>query len=262
MIKEQIQLIKMDKIDRPIKVARDLIDPEKVRELAESIRESTLLQPIILRPLNGRYEIVVGDRRYLAHKLINLTEIKAIIKELSDQETVVIRGVENLQRVDLTPSEEAKTYLLLKEEGGLSTKEICKKTGKAHNTVTRYINFARCPEEVRRAVDLKQISLNVLETLQMIEDPEQFKYFFQMAAANGITEKVATLWVEDYLKTKAGTYYSDGGGLPPANIEIEMKPIFITCEVCLGPCEIKLVRNVVMCPECRKKVRSPGVKAA
>lgn len=252
---EQIQLIKMEMIDRPVKIARELIDPEKVRELAESIRESGLLQPVLLRPSNGRYEMVAGDRRYLAHKLLNLKEIKAIVRELDDRETVVIRGIENLQRVDLTPSEEGMVYLTLKEEGGLSAKDIAKKTGKSFNTVTRYINFARCSEEVRRAVDRKEISLLVLEILQEIDDPEAFQYHFKMAASNGITHHVARLWVDDFVKTKAGTYYADDGSAPPSNVEVESKPVFMTCEVCLGPCEIKKVRNLVVCPECRKKVK-------
>lgn len=251
----QIQLIKMDMIDRPGKIARETIDPEKVRELAESIRESGLLQPVLLRPSNGRYEMVAGDRRYLAHKLLNLKQIKAIVREIDDHETVVIRGIENLQRVDLTPSEEASVYLLLKEEGRLSTKEIAKKVGKSGNTVDRYLKFAKCPEHVRKAVDRKEISLLILETLLEIDDPEAFEYHFKMAASNGINNTVARLWVDDYFKSKSGTYYSDNGGAPPANVEIESKPTFMTCEVCLGPCEIKAVRNLVVCPECRKKVR-------
>lgn len=254
-MKDQIQLIKIDMIDRPVKVARELIDPEKVRELAESIRESGLLQPVLLRPSSGRYEMVAGDRRYLAHKLLNLKEIKAIVRELDDRETVIIRGVENLQRVDLTPSEEARTYLALKEEGGLSTNEIAKKTGKAVMTIRRYLNFAVLPEEVRRAVDLKKISLNTLEVLVEIDDPDAFKYFFDMAATSGLTEKVARMWVDDYFKTKSGNFYSEDGSPPQDNISEPLKPIFMTCECCHNPVEIKLVSNLVVCRDCRKKVR-------
>jgi ParB/RepB/Spo0J family partition protein len=255
MVQDQIKLIKMDLIDRPVKMARETIDPEKVRELAESIRESGLLQPVLLRPSNGRFEMVAGDRRYLAHKLLNLKEIKAIVKQLDDRETIVVRGIENLQRVDLTPSEEAKTYILLKDEAGLSFREIAKKTGKALETIRRYINFGNCPEEVRRAVDRKQISLNTLETLREIDDPDAFKYHFEMAAANGVTEKVARMWVDDYIKTKAGEFYNETGTLPPGDGGTEAKPVFMTCEVCHNPCEIRKVRNLVVCPECGKKVR-------
>jgi ParB/RepB/Spo0J family partition protein len=255
MSEDQIQIIQMDLIDRPVKIARELIDPEKVRELAESIREVGLLEPVLLASRNGRYEMVAGDRRYLAHKLLNFKEIKAIVHELDDREIVVIRGIENLQRVDLTPSEEGRVYLALKEEGGLSTKDIAKKTGKSFNTVTRYMNFARCSEEVRKAVDRKDISIATLETLQEIDDPEAFLYHFKMAASNGITAQVARLWVDDYLKSKSGTYYNDDGSVPPSNLEIETKPVYMTCEVCLDPCEIHKVRNLVVCPECRKKLR-------
>jgi ParB family chromosome partitioning protein len=256
-MKEQIRAIKIDLVDRPVKIARETIDPERVRELAESIRESGLLQPIILRPQNGRYEIVAGDRRYLAHKLLELKEIKAIVKDLDDQQTVVIRGIENLQRENLSPSEEAGVYLLLKEEGGLSSKDIAQKVGKSVNTVVRYLNFAKCPEHVKKAVDRKEVSLLILETLLEIDDPASFEYYFKMAVSNGINNTVARMWVDDYFKSKSGTYYSDNGGLPIPNVDIEIKPQYITCEVCLGACEIKAVRNLVVCPECRKKVRHP-----
>jgi ParB family chromosome partitioning protein len=251
----QIQLIELTMIDRPVKIARELIDPERVRELAESIRENGLLEPVIVRPVNGRFEMVAGDRRYLAHKLLGLKDIKAIVRELDDGQTIIIRGIENLQRENLTPSEEGQVYLLMKEEGGLSSKEISRRTGKAHNTVTRYLRFALCTEEVRRAVDRKEISLSVLETLQEIEDSEQFSYFFKMAASNGITEKVARLWVDDYNKTKQGTYYTEQGGLPGVNLEASSKPIYITCEICHGATEIKAVRNMVVCVTCGQKVR-------
>jgi ParB family chromosome partitioning protein len=255
MADDQIQLVKLELIDRPVKISREVIDPEKVRELAESIRESGLLQPVLLRPCNGRYEMVAGDRRYLAHKLLNLKEIKAIVRDLDDRETIVIRGIENLQRVDLTPSEEGQVYLLLKEEGGLSAKEIAKKTGKSLNTIQRYMKFASCPEEVRRAVDRKDLSLLALEALLEIDDPDAFDYHFKMAAANGVTAEVARMWVDDFNKTRGGTYYSGDGGVPSVNVDTEMKPVFVTCEVCHGPTEVRKVRSMMVCLDCFKKVK-------
>jgi len=255
VIEGQIELIPMEKIDRPVKISRELIDPERVRELAESIREVGLLEPVILRRVNGRFEMVAGDRRYLAHKLLGEKEIKAIVKELDDRDTVVIRGIENLQRVNLTASEEAQVYLLLKTEGGMSQKEICKRTGKSPTTICRYLNFAVLPEEVRAAVDRKQISLNTLEALREIDDEVAFMYYFKMAAANGATQEVARLWVDDYKKTSQGTYYAEDGAPPDPNTGSEAKPIFLTCEICHGAVELRKVRNIVSCPECNKKAR-------
>jgi ParB family chromosome partitioning protein len=255
MVLEKIELVKLDQIDRPAKIAREAIDPEKVRELAESIREVGLLEPVLLRPSNGRFEMVAGDRRYLAHKLLGLKEIKAIIKKLDDRETVIVRGIENLQRENLTPSEEGAFYVALKEEGGLTIKEVARRTGKTEKTVSRLIWFSKFPEDVRRAVDSKQVSLNVLEILAEVEDLDMFKYFFDMATGSGISSTVARLWIDDYLKTKAGTFYAESGGSPSGSVPVEVKPVFLTCEVCFNPCDISKIRSLMVCPECGKKVR-------
>jgi hypothetical protein len=145
--------------------------------------------------------------------------------------------------------------LVLKDDGGLSLKQIAKKTGKAVSTVARYVNFARLPEEVRRVVDEGKVSIGAIEVLHEIDDMDAFMFYFNNGGVNGFTEKVARLWVDDYLKTKQGTYYSGDGGGPVPSVETEAKPIFITCEVCHAAVEIHKVRNLVTCPDCMKKVR-------
>jgi len=253
---EKVKDINMSMIDRPVKIARELIDPEKIRELAESIREIGLLQPIILRPSNGRYEIVAGDRRYLAHKLLGAKKIKAIVKELDDRETVVTRGTENIQRENLTPSEEGQIYLSLRQDAGLSPHQIAKRLGRSPATIDRYLRFIKCPEEVRKVVDQKKISLVVLEIFLEIEDPDTFKYYLEMAATNGATERVARLWVDDYFKTKVGNYYSINGGNQGAKVGEELKPTYATCGICHGPVEIRYIKTIIACNECSKKVRN------
>jgi len=252
---DRIQVLDMKMIDRPVKIARETIDPERVRELAESIRESGLQQPIKVRPVNGRYEIVFGDRRYLAHKLLDLKTIKAIVTEMDDKETAIVRGMENLQRENLTPSEEARHYRELKEEGGMGVMEIAKRTGKSPQTIKKYMDFGQIPEEFRGAVDKKKISMGALLTLREIGDADIFKYHFEMAAQNGVTEAVARLWVDDHFKSQAGKYYEGTGSLPPGGIDSVAKPVYMTCECCLGAVEMKEVRSVVVCIPCLKKVR-------
>jgi len=258
MVVEKIQVIKLDLIDRPARMARETIDPERIRELAESIREVGQLQPVVVRPRNGRYEMVAGDRRFLAAKLLGLKEIKAVVRHLSDRDTVIVRGVENLQRENLTPSEEALFYLSLKEEGGLSHGEISRRTGKSKVTITRMMWFAKFPEDVRHAVDRKEVSLNVLEVLAEVEDETMFKYYFNMAAQNGISPTVARLWVDDYRKTKLGTYNNGDGGGRPDSILPEVKPVFITCDCCHSPIELKNIRNIMVCGSCFTKVTKRG----
>jgi ParB family chromosome partitioning protein len=94
----KVEEIRLELIDRPERADRDAIDPESIRELAESIKEIGLQQPILLRPENSRYELVAGDRRFLAHRLINAKTIKAFVKQMQPQEVFIIRATENLQR--------------------------------------------------------------------------------------------------------------------------------------------------------------------
>jgi ParB family chromosome partitioning protein len=255
MSDDQIQLIELSLIDRPFKISRDTIDPEKVRELAESIREKGLLQPIILRPQNGRYEIVAGDRRFLAHRFLESKMIKAVILDLDDQDTIILRAVENLQRENLTHCEEGRVYALLMEIGGFTQNQIAKKTGKSISTIQNHIKLIGYPDYVQTACDRRLVSLAVAHTLMEIEDADFRKYYFNMAVENGINEKVARLWVDDHFKSKAGTFYDDAGGVPVPDVGGELKPVFVTCEVCHGPTEIKNVRNMMVCRECQKKVR-------
>ena len=255
MSEGQIQLIELSMIDRPFKISRDTIDPERVRELAESIREKGLLQPIILRPQNGRFEIVAGDRRFLAHKFLEIKVIKAIVLELDDHDTIIMRAVENLQRENLTHCEEGRVYALLMEMGGFTQNQIAKKTGKSVSTIQNHVKLIGYPDYVQIAADRKLVSLAVCHTLMEIEDPDFRKYYFNMAVENGINEKVARLWVDDHFKSKAGTFYDDGGAPPQSNGDTETKPVFVTCEVCHGPTELKNVCNMMVCKECRKKVR-------
>lgn len=254
-MEDQIQLVKMEMIDRPFKISRDTIDPDRVRELAESIREKGLLQAIILRPQNGRYEIVAGDRRFLAHRFLEMKEIKATILDLDDHDTIILRAVENLQRENLTHCEEGRVYSLLMEMGGFTQNQIAKKTGKSVSTIQNHIKLIGYPDYVQIAADRKLISLAACHALMEIDDPDMQKYYFNMAVENGINEKVARLWVDDYFKSKTGTFYDDGGAPPQVIDGSESKPIFVTCEVCHGPTEIKNVRNMMVCQECRKKVR-------
>jgi len=255
MVKNQIQIIKMEMIDRPFKISRDNIDPERVRELAESIREKGLLQPIILRPQNGRYEIVAGDRRFLAHRFLSMKEIRATVLDIDDQDTIVMRAIENIQRENLTHCEEGRVYALLMEMGGFTQNQIAKKTGKSVSTIQNHLKLIGYPDYVQIAADRKLVSLAVCHILMEIEDEDFRKYYFNMAVENGINEKVARLWVDDHFKSKAGTFYDDGGAPPAGGDGVEIKPVFVTCEVCHGPTEIKNVCNMMLCKECKKKVR-------
>ena len=129
---------------------RKEFDPEKLQELASSIQEHGVIQPVIVRPRlnNTGYELVVGERRLRACKMIGLEKIPAVIKTLSDQEMTEIALIENIQRENLNPVEEAKAYKRLIEEFGLTQEEVAKKVGKSRSFVANFLRLLQLPSDI------------------------------------------------------------------------------------------------------------------
>jgi len=252
---DQISLLDLEKIDPPIDAARDSIDPDKVRELAESIRAEGLLQPILVRPYDGRFEVVIGHRRYLAHRLIGEVKIKSIVKELTDDEVFIIRSIENDQREDLNPIERAKNYKKLREKFNFSTHQIAQKVGKSHQTVMRYLKLLEVPEDFQDALIKGKISMEVALCLVKIEDPDFRKYYFKAAVDNGATLTVAEMWVSDYEKTRIGPGQGYEGGRGDLGEPQETLPIYQTCVCCTGPCDVNKVKYIPVCPSCEVEIR-------
>ena len=127
---------------------RKEFDQEALEELAASIAEHGVLQPILVRPVSGGYQIVAGERRWRAARLAGLVEIPAVIKEMTDQEVGQAALVENLQREDLNPVEEALGYHQLMEQFGMTQEQVAKKVAKSRPAVANAVRLLGLPEEV------------------------------------------------------------------------------------------------------------------
>ena len=252
---EEIVYLDIEKLDPPKDSDRDIIDPDSVRELAESIRSQGLHSPILVRPANGRYEIVFGHRRFLAHRLLGEVKIRSMVRELTDDQVFETRAVENDQREDLNPIERAKTYRRLKDKFGMSNRQIAQRMGRSPGVVDKYLTLLEIPVEFQEVVARKKISMQVAIILNHIEDPEFKKFYFTSAVENGVTMEVAEMWLNDWRKTKAGTAYSDGGGVGVSGEIQESLPIYQPCVCCLGPVEISKLRMIYVCLECELQVR-------
>lgn len=133
-------------------------DEGKLSELAESIKRVGLLQPILVRPRGGKYEVVHGERRYRACKLAGKETIRAEIRELSEREVVEIQLIENLQRENLNPIEEAETFRRLVEDFGYTHEEVGKRIGKSREYVTNKLRLLKLPSEVQKKVRERLLS--------------------------------------------------------------------------------------------------------
>lgn len=249
-----VEKVLMDLVDPPKVPARRVIDPENVRELAESIRERGQQTPITLRPVNGRYEIIAGHRRYLAHRFLGMPEILAVVKEMTEEDALVERATENLQREDLTPMEQARTYDDMRKKLGWGLDRIARKMGKAEGTIKKYVALLALDREFQDAIDAKKLGMDAAHILCQIDDPEFRKYYLIQAVENGVTIAVATMWVASYKASKEARLYEQGGVVGGVTGLTEDKPTYQTCGACDGPVNIKELRYVPLCPECVKQI--------
>ncbi|HUU03202.1 MAG TPA: ParB/RepB/Spo0J family partition protein [Myxococcota bacterium] len=138
---------------------RQGFDEKKLLELTESVKSRGVIHPLIVRQHDLNYQIVAGERRWRAAKLAGLKTIPVIVKELTDAEVLELALIENLQREDLNPLEEAEAYQNLIDEHGLTQEELSKRVGKRRSSVANMLRLLRLPAEVRRMLLVGQISM-------------------------------------------------------------------------------------------------------
>lgn len=155
------------------KQPRKAFDQERLEELASSIREHGLVQPIVVRPKGGKYEIVAGERRWRASQLAGLTKVPALIRDFSEAETMEIALIENLQREDLNPLEEAEAFRVLIEEYHLTQDELARRLGKSRPQITNTLRLLQLSPEARREVQAGRLSMGHAKVLLGVEDPEE-----------------------------------------------------------------------------------------
>ena len=153
----QVQLVRIERISQAAYQPRQVFEPGALAELAQSIREKGVLQPLLVRPRGDAFEIVAGERRWRASQLAGLTELPVIIRDLGDREALEIAIVENLQREDLGPLEEARAYQVLIDQG-LNQEGVAQAVGKGRSTISNALRLLTLPQGVLQALDEGQIS--------------------------------------------------------------------------------------------------------
>lgn len=153
------QEISVDLIDSNPYQTRRRINDEALRDLAESIRVSGVVQPVVVRPTGGRFQLVAGERRWLACKMADKATIPAIIREVSNEQALEITIIENLQREDLNPVEQARAFERLSREFSMTQEQIAERTGKDRTTIANFIRLLKLPQEIQDLMESGQLSL-------------------------------------------------------------------------------------------------------
>ncbi len=150
----------VDLVQRGRYQPRRNFDKEKLQELADSITEQGIVQPIVVRPVGeGKYEIIAGERRWRAAQLAGLSDVPVVIRDVDDKSAMAMALIENIQRDDLNPLEEADALQRLISEFGLTHQQIAQAVGKSRTAVTNYIRLLDLESEVKQMVDQKQLEM-------------------------------------------------------------------------------------------------------
>ena len=200
---EELKLIRISDIQKNPYQPRKEFSKEKIEELAQSIKENGLIQPIIVRqsPVIG-YEILAGERRYRASIAAGLTEVPVIIKKLSDQDMMVHSIIENLQREDLNPIEEAKAYQSLIEKG-YTHADIAAKMGKSRPYITNLVRLLTLPDFILNEVEAGKLSQAHARLLIQLSTDEQKKLLYRIQTEDLSVRQVEHLLKEEKNKKKS-----------------------------------------------------------
>ena len=180
--------IRLNEIEPNRAQPRKDFNDKALAELADSIAQHGVLQPLLVRPIpGGGYQIVAGERRWRAARMAGLSELPAVIRDLSDAEMMELALIENLQREDLTPIEEARGYKALIDEYGLTQDEIAKTVGKSRPAITNALRLLHLPQEALELLAAGKISAGHARALLMFPDEESMLEAARLTAAHGLS---------------------------------------------------------------------------
>lgn len=169
---EQVQIVKLTKVEQSREQPRKQFDADALQELAESIKQFGVLQPLLVQKKEDYYEIIAGERRWRASKLAGLKEVPVIVKEFTEQEAVEISLIENIQREDLNPIEEAMAYKRLMEEFHLKQDAIAERVSKSRTAVTNSMRLLKLDDRVQQMLIDEMISTGHARALLALESKD------------------------------------------------------------------------------------------
>jgi ParB family transcriptional regulator, chromosome partitioning protein len=192
--------IPVGEIDRSPYQTRTRFDEAQLAELAASVAATGVVQPIVVRPVaGGRFQLIAGERRWLASQRAGKETVPAIVRHASDEQAMEMTIVENLQRTDLNPMEQARAYEQLAREFQLTQEQMAKRTGKDRASVANFLRLLRLPAPVQAQVETGELSFGHARTLLSLEDPESILKAAQKVTALSMSVRQTETYVQGIL---------------------------------------------------------------
>ncbi len=192
---KEIEIAVGDIVPNPLQ-PRKTFDADKLRELAESIKEHGIIQPLVVRKNGQKYELVAGERRWRAAQTINLKTVPAIVREYDNAKMAEIALVENIQRHDLNPIEEAEGIKRLMSEFGFNQEQAAKKIGRSRTAVANILRMLNLPPDIQKAVSRETLTMGQVRPLLALENAEEQEKLALVIIENGLSARA----VEELVK--------------------------------------------------------------
>lgn len=196
--------IPLDLIERNPFQTRTTFDAEKLTELAQSIAASGVIQPVVVRAIQGgRYQLITGERRLLASRQANKSTIPAIVRTASDEQAMEMTIVENLQRADLNPIEQARAYQRLSTDFRMTQEQMALRTGKERASVANFLRLLKLPETIQQKVEAGELSFGHARTLLALPSPERIVAAAQKVTALAMSVRQTETYVQGLLNPES-----------------------------------------------------------
>ena len=213
---EDTNEIPLDLIDPSSLQPRSTFDDAKLEELARSIRENGVIQPLLLRRKGGRFELIAGERRWRAAQLAGLTKVPAVLRSVSDDKVLELGLIENIQREDLNPIEEARAYKKLIETVGLTQETVAERVGRDRSYVTNYLRLLRLPDDLQELLQSGRLSTGHARSLLAAESVDIQRRLARKIIEQGLSVRATERLVKQTLESpqrgkpaKSRTEHSD-----------------------------------------------------
>ena len=229
--------IKLDDIIPNRFQPREVFDEEALNKLADSIRQHGVIEPILVRPISNKYEIVAGERRYKAATMAGLSTVPAIVTSMDDSTSAEVALIENVQRKDLTSIEEARSYKNMLDRGNMTQEELAKKMGLSQSTIANKLRLLNLDETVQDALMKEKISERHARALLSISNKEDQKRWLDRIINERLTVRQLDLAIKDELNEKKQIEAQDGD-IPIVDINPDIESI-INNAVDINPVDTK-----------------------
>jgi ParB family chromosome partitioning protein len=194
---EQQDEIAIESIEPSSMQPRTRFDESKLRELANSIMANGVVQPLLVRRKGGGYELIAGERRWRAAQLAGLTHVPVVVREVPDDKVLELALIENIQREDLNPIEEAQAYKKLIDSIGMTQESLAERVGRDRSYITNYLRLLRLPDDIRRLIEEAKLSTGHARTLLGTSDADTQRRIARKIIERGLSVRETERMVRD-----------------------------------------------------------------